>query len=85
MDVFEDVKSALTDHMGKHSLHRYYNSDAILKCDCLRWTSLSAEHFGLLLNLLSEFQVCFIMPRILEIYLFNILVDAWFPWDDYKL
>lgn len=33
-DVFRDVKSGLTEHIVKHSVHRYCNCDAILKCDC---------------------------------------------------
>lgn len=51
MDVFRDVKSALTDHLGKQSVHRYCNTN--LKCDCLWWTSslLSAEHFRLFFEL----------------------------------
>jgi len=34
------------------------------------------KHFRLLLNLLSELQMYFIMPRTMEIYLFSAFVDV---------
>jgi len=70
LDVCGDLKSTLTDQMGKNSVHEYCKCGANSKCDGLWWTSSPLQClFCSFLNLLSKIQMYLIIPRILEIYL----------------